>query len=156
MDIKEKCSITGECHSTTPLKGTTTIELFDAKTGELVDKKVEHNMVTNYFQGPFSHELCGTYTNQPTDLFAEVKGVQLLNHAEDEDPSNVEADVTGSAVTGFGILSVNSQQTNTKWMSYNLLESGKTQTGYKWVWNANENQCNGPIECINLITNHLR
>ena len=156
MIIKDKTDKLRVSDHTTPvLKGKTTIELRDAKTGELVYEKSEHNLVTNFFQGPYSHELCGTYTHQPTDPFALVKGVQLLNHQEEEDPSNVALEFSGSGVTGFGTLGVNSSQTNTKWMSYNLLESGKTPKGYKWVWNANENQCNGPIENVSLITTDM-
>ena len=153
MEIKETCQmLKGDTHVSPKLRGKTTIELRDAKTGELISEKVEYNMVTNFFQGPYAHDICATYTNQPTDLFALVKGVQLLNHQETEDPSNCSMEIAGSAVTGFGNLQVNAQQTNTKWMSYNLLESGKTQNGYRWVWNANENQCNGPIQCVSLIT----
>ena len=156
MIIKDKTDELRVSDHTTPvLKGKTTIELRDAKTGELVYEKSEHNLVTNFFQGPYTHEICATYLNQPGDLFGLVKGVQLLNHQEKEDPSNVALEFSGSGVTGFGTLGVNSSQTNTKWMSYNLLESGKTPKGYKWVWNANENQCNGPIENVSLITTDM-
>ena len=156
MIIKDKIDELRVSDHTTPvLKGKTTIELRDAKTGELVYEKSEHNLVTNFFQGPYTHEICATYTNQPNDLFGFVKGVQLLNHQEEENPSNVALEISGSGVTGFGTLNVNSSQTNTKWMSYNLLESGKTPSGYKWVWNANENQCNGPIENVSLITTDM-
>lgn len=156
MIIKDKTDKLRVSDHTTPvLKGKTTIELRDAKTGELVYEKSEHNLVTNFFQGPYTHEICATYVNQPGDLFGLVKGVQLLNHQEEEDPSNVALEFSGSGVTGFGTLGVNSSQTNTKWMSYNLLESGKTPKGYKWVWNANENQCNGPIENVSLITTDM-
>ena len=142
-------------NSTSPLIGKTTIELRDSKTGELTYQKEDYNLVTNYFQGPFDLELCGTFTSQPNDMPSQIKGVQLLNHQEDEHRENVCMEVSGSAVTGFGTLVVNSSQANPKWMSYNLVESGQTQNGYRWVWDANVNQCNGPISCVSLITKDL-
>ena len=148
--MNEKLKIENQKAKTQKFIGKTTIELRDAKTGELVHSQEDKNMLTGYLQA--LHDNCiGTYTYQP-DNFAEfVKGVQLLSNQEDEDIHNISRDWTNSTLTGYGNLAVNATQTDTKWMSLNLLETGKTDAGYKWVWDANPNQCNGQIQCINLV-----
>jgi hypothetical protein len=143
-----------DCGSTsTPakLKGKATIELRDANTGDLVYQKEEHNLVTNYFQGPFDLEICGRFTRRLHDYLSKVRGIELLNTSLPEDPNNATMQLTGSVVTGFGNNTVNSAQTNQKWMSINVLESGPLPNGQKWVWDANPNQCNGRIECLTMI-----
>lgn len=153
--MKDTITIKRGGHSASPLKGKTTIELRDAITNEIVYQKEEHNLVTNYFQAIYDKEIAGGLSNVPGTIISLVKGVQLLNHDEVEDPSNINLEVAGHDVTGFGNLAVNATQTNTKWMSINLLESGMTERGYKWVWDANPNQCNGYISCISLIGKNL-
>jgi hypothetical protein len=141
----------GSTSTPAKLKGKATIELRDASTNELVYQKEEHNLVTNYFQGPFDLEIGGRYTRRVHDYLSKVLGIELLSTSVEEDPSNFTMQLTGSLVTGFGNYTVNSAQTNQKWMSINLLESGALPNGYRWVWDANPNQCNGKIECLTMI-----
>ena len=133
------------------LKGKAIIELRDAETGELTYQKEEHNLVTNYFQGPFDLEICGRFTKRVHDYISKVGGIELLNTSLPEDPDDATMQLTGSIVTGFGNNTVNSAQTNQKWMSINVLESTTLPNGKKWVWDANPNQCNGRIECLTMI-----
>lgn len=148
--MNEKLKIENQKAKTQKFIGKTTIELRDAETGELTHIHEDKNMVTGFFQALHDQSI-GTYSWQPTNIAQMIKGVQLISNEEAEDESNVYRDVTNSKLTGFGNLAVNATQTNTKWMSLNLLETGKTDTGYKWVWDANPNQCNGHIQCLNLI-----
>lgn len=141
------------------LKGHMKIVLENVNTKE---QKVieEENMITNGFleliksKGPLGGSILGklldgsgNYKYSSTlDLF---KGVMLFDTALDEDvnhlyetDSEVVACGSDNAYTGI----------NQKMGSYNNAESGKTEDGYKFVWDFSTNQGNGEIACACLTT----
>lgn len=150
------------------LKGTTTIELTNQKTGEKRTIE-EHNMVTNGIS-KILENIMGE-SNSPTyRLFANpalgdgengtfgkermmrmlTGGLILLDSTMTEDVNNflpVE-DVfsvgcaSDIAYTGKNVMAG----------GYNVAESGALENGYKHVWDFGTNQANGQIACACLTT----
>ena len=150
------------------LKGTTTIELTNQKTGEKRTIE-EHNMVTNGMSKVLEN-IMGE-SNSPTyRLFVSpalgdgengtlgtermmrmlTGGLILLDSPMTEDVNNflpVE-DVfsvgcaSDIAYTGKNVMAG----------GYNVAESGALENGYKHVWDFGTNQANGQIACVCLTT----
>lgn len=140
------------------MKGHVTIELKDVKTGktEIIEG---HNMVTNALQKFSNYNMMGFIKNAGASdnyllkdqfLFplatSALGAMYVLSNALPEradkiffdDNDNVLAvcDRTIHSETNKGSLNVN--------------ESGKTETGYKSVWDFTTSQCNGQISSLAL------
>lgn len=120
----------------------------------------EENMITNGFleliksRGPLGGSILGKLLDgsgdhvysSTLDLF---KGVMLFDTALDEDVNHLYE--TDSEVVACGSDNAYTGS-NQKMGSYNKTESGKTEDGYKFVWDFSTNQGNGEIACACLTT----
>jgi len=136
------------------LKGTTTIELTNVKTGK-VERYVEHNMVTNalseilrpigYLKGDGPHynvsNLCHKY----------LGGMVLFDKPIPENANQLYAP-GGVTPIGYGAYNYVNNTTDNALGSYNLTESERnTYSRYmKYVFDFTTSQANGNINCIAL------
>lgn len=141
------------------LKGHTKIQLFDAKTGELVQETNDDNMVTNAISrliNPPLDFLVGSGINLNTVLSKTLPiqttgmaGVMVFSNKIEENANHVLADNSdvsighaGSAYSG----------TNTKRGTYNANESKALSNGYRHVWDFSTDRANGDISCVCLTS----
>lgn len=142
------------------LKGHTKIQLFDAKTGELVQETNDDNMVTN---------AVSRLINPPLDFLVEkvslntvlsktlpiqtvgMGGVMVFSNKIEENANHVLADNSdvpighaGSAYSG----------TNKNRGTYNTNESKVLSNGYRNVWDFGTDRANGDISCV-CLTNKI-
>lgn len=137
------------------LKGTTTIELTDVKTGEK-QTVTEHNMITNamtnLFQPTFGH-----LTNEATlrgyipAYKTLLGGIFLFNNSIPEDANCIYAPA-GRSLTGCGRFETVNTSTGLVLGSYNVTESeyNSTQRKMKFVYDFNTSQGNGVIASVCL------
>lgn len=138
------------------LKGTTTIQLFDSKTNELVQEVYEENMITNgvsNFLNPHPNNM--ENGSQSTILLNALPfrdkmfgGIMVWSENLPENVNTLEADPNncigwaGSAYSG-----------SIRWRgSYNTNESGSITNGYRNVWDFGTDKANGSIKCLSLTT----
>lgn len=140
------------------LKGHTKIQLFDAKTGELVQETNDDNMVTNaisrLINPPLDFLVGDVSLNAVLSKTLPIQtvgmgGVMVFSNKIEEDPNHVFAsnsDVSighaGSAYSG----------TNTKRGTYNANESKALSNGYRNVWDFGTDRANGDISCVCLTS----
>lgn len=152
------------------LKGKTTIQLFDAKTGELTDEVSSENMVTNAVRnalgGAFNQLASGNawsygmrYTQSLYELptgknFAQAMygGVLVFSKPITEDVDHCLPSI--EEIKSF-IGCANQSATNTGNTFRGSINSGESEIGKdyaKFVWDFNTDQCNGDIASICLTS----
>lgn len=125
------------------LKGHSTIELTDVKTGK-VERYEDDNLVTNgikYYQ---------RFYGLPTVVWKEVfTGVKIFEENITEDPNMVVAPLAANMI---GYACDYSDTTDNMRGILNLDQSGLLEdgSGIKLTWDFAQNQANGTIKCICL------
>ena len=152
------------------LKGKTTIQLFDAKTGELTDEVTKTNLVTNAVRnalgGAFNQlasgntwsrgvNNVGSLYNLPTGKnFAQALygGVLVFSKPITEDADHCLPSIE-EIKTFIGCANQSASNTgNTFRGSINAGESAIGTDYVKFVWDFNTDQCNGDIASICLTS----
>lgn len=140
------------------LKGRTTIQLFNGKTGEVENSFVEENMVTNAasnilnpkLQWSFSGDNFANMLIQATPVCNQLfGGVMLWEKAHTENADNIV-----SAVKNYNVGNAGSAYsgTNPKRGSLNTAESGAIDGGYRFVWDFATDRANGTFNSITLTS----
>ena len=150
------------------LKGTTTIELTNQKTGEKRTIE-EHNMITNGMSKVLEN-IMGESSSPTYRLFESPRsgdgengtlgtermmrmltgGLILLDSTMTEDVNNF---LPVEDVFSVGCASdIAYSGKNVMAGGYNVAESGALENGYKHVWDFGTNQANGQIACVCLTT----
>lgn len=139
------------------IKGNTQIILTDAKTGKVVKRTNDDNMVTN---GVF--EFIRSHGMTVTDLFnnAEIKnnplttllgGVYLFHDSQTENVNNFKPD-GGNALTANGAYDVSNSQGRTLG-NFNASESGwMSDSIFRFVYDWTSAQGNGVISSVSLTS----
>lgn len=137
------------------IKGQTKIELVDVNTNE---KKTytDNNMVTNAIPNLFK----SMSTILDLDKFAPqcsmlplnskgMGGIALFNTTLEEDSNNISLPLENKvvAIASSGVYEGDSPRHGSK----NMIESGKIDNGYKYVWDFETSQGNGEIKSLGLI-----
>ena len=128
------------------IRGEATIELFDAKTGELQKKVKEHNLVTNALRYMMNIVVaCGGDLEEQVFPIATraLGGIILFDGPLDEDVKNVYLPTKGTHIVGYAGTDTNTSDVNRG--SFNSAESGPIDNGYKSVWDFGTSQANGTI-----------
>lgn len=139
------------------LQGKATLVLHDVETGR-EEKIVEHNMVTNAIHdlltvNPAGICSLGSLNSMMTVLPLcpnAIGGVILFPDKLEEDASKYYADPS-NIPTGYA-SNDSYNGINQHRGSYNLTESGKTDDGYRLVFDFSTNQGNGRISAIALTS----
>lgn len=137
-----------------PIRGFLTVELFDAKTKELIQKVEKENMVTNAIKNMLQAYAATNQMDQIMPLATVgLGGIMMFDEELDADPDNVLFPMNAHLV-GYGTQSVNTS--NTMQGSKNVAESsvqlgaeGRSRT----VWDFGTSQANGTIKSIALTKN---
>lgn len=151
------------------IKGKSTVQLFDAKTGKQISIQTNSNMVTNAIETIANNKddldllkweriSAGDVSNlvsvSPLPAMMPIaqkamSGVLLWDENITEDPSIVikpdkihEVGHAGSPYSGTDIYKG----------SYNENESGAIEGGYRHVWDFDTDKANGTIKCISLTS----
>lgn len=139
------------------LKGHTKIELTNTETGE-VRTVEDDNMVTNALGMFVENTGCLNYNvfsmsdivELSTPFLVLSRGLMLFSDPIDEDPSIIYPP-SGNLMTGqAGAITYSGNQTTIG--SYNVNESGEVENGYRYVWDFNNSQANGRINCACLTS----
>lgn len=145
------------------LKGITTIQLFDAETGELQQEVKEENMVTNaveYILNPPDYFSAGLDRNEDrsVNLVPQKKsvldnffnGVLLFQNPITENVNNLMSPFDNPSIGNAGSSTTS---TNSQRGSYNSIESGPIPNGYRRVWDFATDKVNGKkISCVCLTS----
>lgn len=140
------------------IKGQTVIELRDAKSGEIVQKTKDDNMLTKaleyfYANGGMSNPSAFGASGIRTDALAYLLGgILCLDTALTESDTivRVPAGVKMTANAAKGVLNSGNPPELGSW---NENESGWAQDGsYKMVYDFNTSQGNGTIACVCLTS----
>lgn len=152
------------------LKGKTTIQLFDAKTGELTDEVTKDNLVTNAVRnalgGAFNQLASGNvwasgmeyidnlYSLPTNKNFAQALygGVLVFSKPITEDADHCLPSI--EEIKSF-IGCANQSASNTGNTFRGSINSGESEVGkdyVKFVWDFNTDQCNGDIASICLTS----
>ena len=136
------------------IHGHAKLELFDAKTKELVQKVEKDNLVTSALTRLVNNVVGGmpAGSNYLDELVMPIAtralgGVMLFDGALEESTANYTFPMDVSLV-GFGTREVNT--VNTKAGSLNEAESGPINGGYRSVWDFGTSQANGNIYSVAL------
>lgn len=138
------------------IKGKTIIELSDAKTGKLVKRTEDNNMLTNalslfYKQGGMTNPTAFNADALRSDaLHYLLGGILCLDTALSEDATIVRVPA-GVGMTANGAYNVLNTGNPPELGSWNENESGWQQDGsYKMVWDFTTSQGNGTVACVCL------
>jgi len=152
------------------LKGKTTIQLYDAKTGELTDEVTKENLVTNAVRnalgGAFNqlasgnvwakgmYNLNSLYNLPDNKNFAQALygGVLVFSQAIEENADHCLPSI--EEIKSF-IGCANQSASNTGNTFRGSINSGESEIGtdyVKFVWDFNTDQCNGDIASICLTS----
>lgn len=138
------------------IKGHTTIELFDAKTGKLVQRTDDDNMLTKalyyfYDEGGWTNPSAFNAAALRSDaLHYMLGGLMCLDTALTESDEIVRVPA-GVGMTANGAYNVLNSGNPPELGSWSELESGWQQDdSYKMVWNYNTAQGNGTVACVCL------
>lgn len=152
------------------LKGKTTIQLFDAKTGELTDEVTKENLVTNAVRNAlggafnqlasgnmwaYSMEYIDSLYKLPTGKnFAQALygGVLVFSQPIAEDANHCLPSI--EEIKSF-IGCANQSASNTGNTFRGSINAGESDVGtdyVKFVWDFNTDQCNGDIASICLTS----
>ena len=135
------------------MKGHTTIELTNVKTGQR-DKFEDDNMVTNALAYHFANcGLCNTLTEkQDTDLKSILLGgIMLFDQTLEEDPDNIWVPA-GVNMIGNGALYEVSNSDVVEFGSYNSSESSFVNNIWTQVYDFTTSQANGTIASVCLTS----
>ena len=142
-------------------KGETTIQLFNAKTGELECETHDCNMVTNAVENLLNPPIDLMFSNDRTfyDCYDKIMplgekafaGVVLLSNFKEENADKFMLDENDKIV---GHAGENYSGTNNLRGTLNTNESKKLENGYKWVWDFASDRAVGDISCVGLT--HIR
>lgn len=144
------------------LKGIATIQLFDAKTGELQQEVREENMITNvieevlnppdYFSSglDIDEDRSIRMVNRKNSILNNFfNGVLIFEKPIEENVKNVMAPFDNMEIGHAGdTTSVNYDHQG----SYNTNESGNIENGYRRVWDFGTDRANGTISCVCLTS----
>lgn len=140
------------------IKGKTIIELHDAKTGRLVKRTEDNNMLTKalyyfYDQGGMTNPTAFGQANiRNSALQYLLGGILCLDTELDEDDEIVRVPA-GVGMTANGAYNVLNTGNPPELGSWNENESGWQQDGsYKMVWDYTTSQGNGTIACVSLTS----
>ena len=144
------------------LKGIATIQLFDAKTGELQQEVKEENMITNAVEECLNlpdyiatgldinedrSQRIVSYRNSIADNF--FNGVLIYRDKIEENPDKVMPPFDNPEIGHAGDLTsavLDHQGT------YNTVESGTIENGIRRVWDFATDRANGKISCVCLTS----
>lgn len=141
------------------IHGKTIIELSDAKTGKLVQRTEDNNMLTNALTYFYKQ---GGMTN-PTAFNADILrgydviinllgGILCLDTAINEDATIVRVP-SGVGMTANGAYNILNSSNPPEMGSWNENESGWQQDGsFKMVWDFTTSQGNGTVACVCLTS----
>lgn len=131
------------------IKGRTKIELFDAKSGKRQKVVESSNLVTNALNHLINFDVMG---NQALDAYVfpiaakALGGIMLFDGDITENVNNIyfptSVHLVGHADRAVGTTPLRG--------SFNSLESGVTEDGYRSVWDFGTSQANGNIKSICL------
>lgn len=158
------------------IKGKSTVQLFDAKTGKQISSQTNSNMVTNAIDIIANNKddlellrwekllLSGvaSYNNSTKDLISvtplpammpiaqkAMSGVLLWDENITEDPSIV---IKPDKIHELGHAGSPYSGADIYRGSYNENESGPIEGGYRHVWDFDTDKANGTIKCISLTS----
>lgn len=140
------------------LKGHTKIQLFDAKTGELVQETNDDNMVTNAVSRLINPPLdflvgdlnLNTVLSKTLPIQTKaMAGIMVFNNKIEENANHVLA---GNSDISIGHAGSAYSGTNTKRGTYNVNESKALTNGYRHVWDFGTDKANGDIRCVCLTS----
>lgn len=149
------------------LKGVTTIQLFDAKTGELQQEVREENMITNAIENilnPPDYLATGLNT-AGTDLAVNMReivepvyskmlnGIMIFDKNIDEDVNITMPPFDCKEIGHAGGVNGVSGSEYSRIGTYNSAESGSITNGYRHVWDFGSDRANGVIACVCLTSN---
>lgn len=147
------------------LKGIVTVETFDAKTGKLLEKVQDHNILTKAVASvmdgcPYGLDRetwtrTGKTAGQDwASVFETLLGGILVfptTQTANADNWLPPMDETNYPV---GYASMLGQDTSdAKTGTFNAVESRKITNGYKWVYDFGTSQANGTWNCVGLTSN---
>lgn len=139
-------------------EGKTIIELKDGRTGKLLQRTEDKNMLTNalslfYKQGGITNPSAfNRQTISQTALERLLGGVLLLDTAITEDATIVRVP-KNVGMTANGAKGVLNSGNPTELGSWNESESGWQNDGsYKMVWDYTTSQGNGTVACVCLTS----
>lgn len=144
------------------LKGTTTFELQNVKTGE-VERYIDHNMFTNalnelFNKAPFDFYnnnfgavgVSGSFQRMAPVFQNALGGILLFPQTITENANTLFAPASNVPV---GIAStLDNPNTDIRRGSFNAIESGEVTNGYKYVYDFSTSQANGMISCVCLTS----
>ena len=138
------------------LHGHAKLELFDAKTKDLIQKVEKDNLVTTALSRAINN-IVGAVPGNLGDLIMPIAtrglgGIMLFDGVLEEDEDNYAFPMNVSLV-GYGNRGVNTS--NTKAGSLNNSESGPISGGYRSVWDFGTSQANGNIYSV-ALSNQFR
>lgn len=142
------------------MKGKAIITLRDAKSGAIISRKEETNMVTNAVKNIFSPPQLAMYSNWNMSGLLKgclpmyktlFGGILLLGDTMEENEDNIilppKANILGHAGGAYA-------GTNVFRGSLNTNECYETDNGYHFAWDFPTDKGNGKIRCI-ALTNRL-
>jgi hypothetical protein len=142
------------------LKGTTTIQLFNAKTGALEAKRQDENMVTNAIYNLFDFDPrwwrgysdLRTVLAEYTPIYSKLLGGVLL--WDSLLPENPNLILKPSGVKNVGFAGTTYAGSSAFRGTYNNNESGEIAGGYRHVWDFGTDKANGTIRCVSLTSQY--
>lgn len=139
------------------MRGETTIQLFNAETGDLVYETRDKNMVTNAVSKMLSLRnewLYGVSTNilgNMTNVFPlhlrAFGGILLFDNAIEESANRI---LPPGTVKNLGYAGGEYGGSNPRRGTYNANESGPITNGYRHVWDFGTSKANGTIRSVCL------
>ncbi len=143
------------------LKGQTVFELTDVKTGE-VERIIEENMFTGaldnilnnapfYLNASLLRNQLDSSVDRLTPIYKKaLGGLLLFPNTNEEDATLFYAPHTNKPV---GIASSDAYSgADSRRGSFNVLESGRVEGGYRYVWDFSTSQANGRIASVSLTS----
>lgn len=154
MNMRVKEHVPGLQFDTKPIRGLLKVELFDAKTKELIQKVEKENMVTNAIKNMLQAYAA---TNQMGNImplaYVGLGGLMMFDEELTADADNI-AFPADAHLVGYALQEVNIDNTmrgskNTVESSLQLGENGRSRT----VWDFGTSQANGTIKSLALTKN---
>ena len=139
------------------LKGKSTIQLFDAKTGKEVKRVENENMITNAISNILNVPLDFYYSMGYKPIADMVLPIQTVGLAglliwDNTIPENADIVYPPENVREVGHAGDAYSGTNAYRGSYNSNESGAIEGGYRHVWDFATDKANGEIKCLSLTS----
>lgn len=140
------------------MKGTATLILTDAATGEVVSSVVEHNLVTDALNNIFNpcpyamlHRFDGSALfGAALPMWKELlSGVMLLGNSVTENKNSI---FLGSDTVPIATAGSPYSGTNIYRGTLNENESGELPNGYRFTWDFGTDKANGTIRCVALTS----